>query len=429
MSDSGARSILEGMSQISSAVKKFGKNTFSSFSVRNYRLYYIGQIISTSGTFMQSVAQAWLVLKITNSGTALGLVSALQYVPILLFGAYGGVIADRFPKRTILFITQSLSGILALILGLLVALNLVQIWMVYILAFCLGMVNAFDNPTRQSFVIEMVGEDKIRNAVTLWSGLVNLSRVIGPAIAAGLIALVGLAPCFIFNGLSYGAVIIMLARMNPRELNVAPPPPRSPGQAREGIRYVLSKPILRNILLMLALVGTLTFEFQVSLPLLAQYGFGGDASSYAFLSGALGVGAVIGSLAMASQKKNAFSQLVIAGFFFGVTVLGAAFMPTLFLSGLVLVLAGVCSIFFTSLGNSLLQLESSPQMRGRVMSFWTIAFLGSTTIGGPLVGWFGEAVGPRYGLALGGVAALAAGLLGMINLRKTNTREFTSSPK
>jgi len=253
-----------GMSRLSVGLKKYGgiPSPPSAYAITGCTILVN---ISTSGTFMQSVAQAWLVLKITNSGTALGLVSALQYVPILLFGAYGGVIADRFPKRTILFITQSLSGILALILGVLVATNLVQIWMVYILAFCLGMVNAFDNPTRQSFVIEMVGEDKIRNAVTLWSGLVNLSRVIGPAIAAGLIALVGLAPCFIINGLSYGAVIIMLARMNPRELNVALPSPRSPGQAREGIRYVLSKPILRNILLMLALVGTLTFEFQVSL--------------------------------------------------------------------------------------------------------------------------------------------------------------------
>lgn len=412
------------MSQLFAGIKQFGKDTFSSFSVRNYRLYYIGQIISTSGTFMQSVAQAWLVLKITNSGTALGIVSALQYIPVLIFGTLGGVVADRYPKRTILFLTQSFAGVLALLLGILVATSQVKIWMIYILAFCLGWVNVFDNPARQSFVIEMVGEDKLRNAITLYSGLVNLSRVIGPAIAAGLIALVGLAPCFIINGISYAAVVIMLARMNRGELMVTPPPSNGKGQLREGVNYILSTPILRNILLMLALVGTFTFEFQVSLPLLAQYGFHGDAASYAFLSGALGLGAVVGGLVIASQKKNAYSLLVAAGFFFGATVLAAAFMPTLFLSGAALVLAGACSIYFTSLGNSLLQLNSSPQMRGRVMSFWSIAFLGSTTIGGPAVGWFAEVSGPRWGLALGGIAALIAGLLGAASLRKKHAKSF-----
>jgi MFS family permease len=410
------------MSQLFAGIKQFGKNTFSSFSVRNYRLYYVGQIISTSGTFMQSVAQAWLVLKITNSGTALGIVSALQYIPILVFGTLGGVVADRYPKRTILYLTQSISGVLALVLGILVATSLVKIWMVYILAFCLGWVNVFDNPARQSFVIEMVGEDKLRNAITLYSGLVNLSRVIGPAIAAGLIALVGLAPCFIINGISYAAVVIMLARMDRGELMITQPPTNGKGQLREGVKYILSTPILRNILLMLALVGTFTFEFQVSLPLLAQYGFHGDAGSYAFLSGALGLGAVIGGLVIASQKKNAYSLLVVAGFLFGATVLAASMMPTLFLSGAALVLAGACSIYFTSLGNSLLQLSSSPQMRGRVMSFWSIAFLGSTTIGGPAVGWFAEVSGPRWGLAIGGIAALIAGLLGAATLRKNRTK-------
>ncbi len=418
-----------GMAQFITGIKQFGKETFSSFSVRNYRLYYIGQIISTSGTFMQSVAQAWLVLKITNSGTALGIVSALQYIPILIFGTLGGVVADRYPKREILYFTQSISGVLALVLGILVATNLVQIWMVYVLAFCLGWVNVFDNPARQSFVIEMVGEDKLRNAITLYSGLVNLSRVIGPAIAAGLIALIGLAPCFIINGISYAAVVIMLARMNPGELMVTPPPSNVKGQLREGVKYILTTPFLRNILVMLTLVGTFTFEFQVSLPLLAQYGFHGDAASYAFLSGALGLGAVVGGLVIASQKKSSYSLLVMAGFFFGATVLASAFMPTLFLSGAALVLAGVCSIYFTSLGNSLLQLNSSPQMRGRVMSFWSIAFLGTTTIGGPVVGWFGEVAGPRWGLAIGGMAALLAGLLGMLNLRQSHPIQDAHSPK
>jgi MFS family permease len=414
------------MSQFAMTLKQYSRETFSSFQVRNYRLYYIGQIISTSGTFMQSVAQAWLVLKISNSGTALGIVSALQYIPILIFGTLGGVVADRFSKRTVLYFTQSAAGILALILGILVATNRVTLWMVFVLAFCLGWVNVFDNPARQTFVIEMVGEEKLRNAVTLYSSLVNLSRVIGPAIAAGLIAFVGLAPCFILNGISYVAVVIMLAMMHADELRITPPAPKSKGQIREGVRYVLSKPVLRDTLLMMALVGTFTFEFQVSLPLMAQYTFNGDAGSLAFLSGALGMGAVVGGLAVAGQKKNTPAMLVGAGFLFGIAILGAALMPTLALCGAVLVLAGVCSIYFTSLGNSIIQLGSSAQMRGRVMSFWSIAFLGTTTIGAPAVGWFAEVAGPRWGLALGGIAALLAGLVGFISLRRTRSNSYVA---
>jgi MFS family permease len=399
-------------------LRRFTRETFTSFSVRNYRLYYIGQIISTSGTFMQSIAQAWLVLSISHSGTALGIVSALQYIPVLFFGPLGGVVADRFSKRTVLYFTQSAAGVLAIILGVLVALNQVQLWMVYILAFCLGWVNVFDNPTRQSFVVELVGEDKLRNAVTLYSTLVNLSRVIGPAIAAGLIALVGLAPCFIINGISYAAVVIMLSVMRPGELHLAPPLPRTKGQLQEGVRYVMAMPVLRDILIMMTLVGMLTYEFQVSLPLMAQFTFSAGASGLAFLTGSFGVGAAVGGLLVASQRKNTPSLLIVAGTLFGLTILAAAFMPTLFLSGAALVLAGICSIYFTSLGNTILQLSSSPQMRGRVMSFWSIAFLGSTTIGGPAVGWFAQVAGDRWGLALGGFAALAAGLLGLLNLRK-----------
>lgn len=404
------------MAHLSVMLKRYGHETFSSFQVRNYRLYYIGQIISTSGTFMQSIAQAWLVLKLSKSGSALGLVIALQYVPILFFGSFGGVIADRFSKRKILYFTQSAAGVLALVLGVLVGTGLVALWMVFILAFCLGLVTVFDNPTRQTFVMEMVGKDNLRNAVTLYSSLVNLSRVIGPAIAGGLIAVVGLAPCFILNGISYSAVVIMLAMMRPNEFYLTPPLPHTRGQLRDGFKYVASTPILRNTLLMMAIIGTLTFEFQVSLPLIAQYTFKGDASSYAFLSGALGLGAVIGGLALASQKKIIPSRLVIASLLFGSTVLLAAFMPSLVLAGVGLVFVGACSINFTSLGNSILQLESSSQMRGRVMSFWSIAFLGSTTFGGPVVGWFAEVAGPRWGLALGGFAALVAALLGALTL-------------
>ncbi len=405
------------MEQFVTDLRQRSHETFSSLYIRNYRLYYIGQIISTSGTFMQSVAQAWLVLKLTNSGTALGITSALQYVPILVLGPYGGVIADRFSKRKILYLTQSISGILALVLGVLVWTNLIQVWMVYILAFGLGMVNVFDNPTRQTFYIELVGQDNLRNAVTLYSTLVNLSRIIGPAIAAALIAGFGLAPCFIINGISYAAVVIMLAMMHSNELLVTPPVPQAKGQIREGFKYVFSTPVIGSTLLMMAFIGTFTYEFQVSLPLIAQFTFHGDASSYALLTASMGFGAAIGGIFFASRKGIRFHKVVNAALLFGLAVLAAAFMPSLLITGLALVLVGIFSINFSSLGNSILQLESSPQMRGRVMSFWSIAFLGSTTIGGPIVGWFAGVAGARWGLAIGGIAALIATALGTVTLR------------
>lgn len=409
------------MQNLFTHLRQQSRDTFSSLYVRNYRLYYIGQIVSTSGTFMQSVAQAWLVLKLTNSGTALGITSALQYVPILILGPYGGVIADRFSKRKILYFTQSISGILALILGVLVMTNLVQVWMVYLLAFGLGMVNVFDNPTRQTFYIELVGSDNLRNAVTLYSTLVNLARIIGPAIAAVLIAAFGLAPCFIINGISYAAVVFMLGMMNVRELIVTPPVPRAKGQIQEGFKYVISTPVIGSTLLMMALIGTFTYEFQVSLPLIAQFTFKGDATSYAILTASMGFGAAVGGIFFASRKGVQPAKVVGASLLFGMAVLVAAFMPSLLLASLALVFVGISSINFSSLGNSILQLESSPQMRGRVMSFWSIAFLGSTTIGGPIVGWFAEVAGARWGLALGGIAALMAAALGAFTLRNIQT--------
>ncbi len=400
------------MQLLFASIKQFSRDTFSSLRVRNYRLYFLGQIISTSGTFMQSIAQDWLVLKLTNSGTALGIVTALQYVPILFLAPYGGVIADRLQKRKILYLTQSIAGMLALILGTLVATNVIRLWMVFILAFCLGLTNSIDNPARQSFVVELVGEAELKNAVTLYSTLVNLSRIIGPGIAGVLITTVGLAPCFILNGISYAAVVIMLYKIHAGEMRISPPAARSKSQIREGFRYVLSNPVLRSTLLMIVLIGTLTFEFQVSLPLIARFTFNGDARVYASLSMALGIGAVIGGLMIAGRKEVSPDRLVKNALWFGLVILAAAFMPSLPLTALTLVFVGVFSIAFTSLGNSVLQLESTPQMRGRVMSFWAIGFLGSTTFGGPIVGWIGEHAGPRWALAIGGLAAISAAALG-----------------
>jgi MFS family permease len=408
------------------SVRRFGKQTFSSLRIRNYRLYFTGQLISMIGTWMQSIAQAWLVLKLTGSGTSLGLVTALQTLPVLLFGPWGGLIADRFPKRRTIYITQTAAGILSLIVGLLVATDTIRLWMLYVLAPWLGIIRAVDNPTRQTFIMEMVGKDELVNAVTLNSSSVNLTRVIGPAVAGALIAKIGLAPCFLLDAASYVPVLIMIYLLREEELHTAPPVERAKGQLMEGFRYVRSTPLLFNTLMMMAIIGTFTYEFQVILPLFAQFTFHGTAATYAALTSAMGVGAVIGGLYTASRKREASGLLVKAACLFGFVILVAAVMPTFHLAVAAMVLVGACSIGFTSLGNSTLQLESAEAMRGRVMALWTVAFMGSTPIGGPIIGWIGEHVGPRWGLAVGGSAAIFAGVLSAFLEKKERKRRTVS---
>jgi len=392
------------------------RRTFFSLGNSNFRLYFIGQAISLSGTWMQTIGQSWLVLQITGSGTALGLVTALQFLPILLLGPLGGVIADRFPKRTILYATQSAAGVLALVLGALVEAGTVRLWMVGVLAACLGLVNTVDNPTRQTFVFEMVGKEQIQNAVSLNSVLVNVARVVGPAIAGVLIASVGLASCFFVNAASYISVLIALRMMHAEQLRPAPLVARAGGQLRDAFRYVRSSPVLRSALVMMAIIGTLSYEFQVVLPLFAQFTLGGNAGTYAALTVAMGVGSVIGGLYTASRKTVVPRMLIRAAFLFGAVILAAAIAPNLPWAIAALVLVGIFSINFLSLGNTILQLESVPEMRGRVMALWMVAFLGSTPIGGPIIGWIGEHAGPRWGLGIGGLAAIIAGTLGLRSL-------------
>ncbi len=393
-------------------------DTFSSLKIRNYRLYFAGQAVSATGTFMQNIAQPWLVLQLTNSGTALGIVTALQYLPILLLSPWGGLIADRFPKRNLLMFTQAALGVLALVLGALVATGAVRLWMVYAIALVFGLVTTIDTPARQAFIPELVGKKSLKNAVTLYNSQVNLARVIGPAIAGLIIAGAGLMPCFILNGVSYAAVIAVLLMMDASKLSRPPAPKEGKGQISEGFRYVLSTPVLRNSLIMMAIIGTLTYEFTVSLPLIAQFTFGGDAGSYAALTSAMGIGAVIGGLYTAGKKRISPSMLTGAAVMFGIAVLTASAAPTLALTMAAMVVVGMFSIYFTSMGTIILQLESEPEMMGRVMALWSIAYMGSTTIGGPIVGWVGEAFDPRYALALGGVAALVAAAIGAATLSR-----------
>lgn len=392
-------------------VRQFGQRTFASLGIRNYRLYFLGQSISMSGNWMQIIGQDLLVLDLTGSGTQLGVVTALQTLPILLFGSFAGVLIDRYPKRTILYITQTLFSILALTLGTLVATDAIQMWMLYVIATCLGLVTMVDNPTRQNFVHEMVGRDLLANAVSLNSTEINLARVIGPSIAGALVAFVGLSACFFINGFSYIGVLLMLRMIDPHALHTSPLAKRAKGQLVAGFRYVRSMPTLWVPLLMMAIIGTFSYEFRVTLPVLATHTFDGHAGTYASLTAAMGLGAVFGGAYTASRRRAGMRTLVISGAAFGGSIILASLAPTVPLALIALVIVGFFSINFTSLGNTTLQLNAAPEMRGRVMSLWTVAFMGSTPIGGPIMGTIAEEAGARLALLLGGIAAIVAAVV------------------
>lgn len=392
--------------------------TFAALANRNYRRYFAGQAVSLIGTWMQTVAQSWLVLTITGSGAALGLIVALQFLPVLLLAPYGGVVADRLPKRRLLIATQTTLAVLALTLGVLVVSGAVALWEVALLALGLGLVQAFDSPARQSFVLEMVGPTDLRNAVSLNSVLVNAARAVGPAVAGVLIATVGVGVCFLVNAASFVAVLASLATLDVAGLHRSPPIQRARGQLREGFAYVRATPTLAVPLLMMALIGTLAYEFQVVLPVVARETFHGGAGAYGAMTAAMGAGAVVGGLVVAGYARTGVRPLIAAAGAFGVLILLAAAAPTLTLEVLALALVGAGSIAFLAVGNSTLQLTSSPEMRGRVMALWAVAFIGSTPLGGPIAGLVAERAGPRWGLVLGAVAALAAAALGALLLAR-----------
>jgi MFS family permease len=398
--------------------------TFAALANRNFRKFFYGQAVSMIGTWMQSVAQAWLVLELTGSGsklgsgTALGWVIALQMLPVLFGAPYAGLVADRLDKRKILVGTQSVMGVLALALGLLSVTHTAQLWMVYVLAFLLGCANAVDNPTRQSFVLEMVGPVHLRNAVTLNSVLVNAARAVGPAVAGILIATVGVGICFLINAGTFVAVLFALITLDVSELRPSPPAVRAKGQLREGFAYVRHTPSLLVPLGMMALVGMLAYEFQVVLPIVASHSYGGGAQAYGFLTAAMGVGAVVGGLGVAGRGFSGTKALIVSSTVFGVVILLAAAAPNLVVACIAMLLVGAGSVAFLAIGNSTLQLAASPQMRGRVMALWAVAFLGSTPIGGPIAGYVSEHFGGRAGLVMGGIACLVAAGGGWLVFRR-----------
>lgn len=385
----------------------------SSLRHPNYRLFFFGQLVSVMGTWMQTVAQSFLVLDLTHSGTDLGLVTAARFVPILVFGPAGGLFADRRNKRRILYVTQTLSGLLAGVFAILTGTHLIQMWSVYLLALSLGFVNVFDNPARQTFISEMVPRDDLANAVTLNSVSINLARVFGAAVGGVLAAVLGLSLCFACNGISFVAVLVSLAAMNGALLYPAKPVKKRPGQIKEGLHYVRETPELLIPLLMIALVGTLAWEFQVTLPLMASNVFGGGAGSYGVMASVMGVGAVGGGLVSAARARPRARSLCLAAIGWGIAITAAAVAPTLPLELAALVFVGYGSITFNSYAKTALQLAAVPAMRGRVMALWGLAWQGSTPIGGPLVGWIAQEAGARWSLVVGGVPTLLCGLLAL----------------
>jgi MFS family permease len=390
------------------------RRPFASLAVPNYRRYFAGQVVSLSGNWMQTVGELWLVLSLTGSALAVGVTTALQFTPMLLFGAHGGVVADRFDKRRLLMFTQTAMALPALTLWLLAGSGVVKPWMIFALVFARGAVNAIDNPTRQAFLVELVSSARLVNAVGLNSALVQVARVAGPALAAAVIATVGVADCFLINAASFAAMIGALRLMDPGELHLSEPVPAKSGQLRSALRYVRATPALLIPLALMGVIGTLSYNFQTLLPLLARFSFHGQAGTYAALTTAMGVGAVAGALGASARREVGPRLLVASALAFGGGLLLACAAPTLDTEVVALALTGAASVTFAASVNSSLQLRVRPSMRGRVMALYSIVFLGSNPIGGPLMGWISSAASPRAGLLLGASAAIAGGLVARV---------------
>ncbi|MDX3094469.1 MFS transporter [Streptomyces sp. ME19-03-3] len=381
---------------------------FSSLRNRNYRLFAGGAIVSNTGTWMSRIAQDWLVLSLTGSSFAVGITTALQFLPMLLFGLYGGVVADRYPKRRILLATQAAMGLLGLALAALTFSGAVQVWHVYAIAFGLGMVTVVDNPTRQAFVVEMVGPADVRNAVSLNSANFQSARLIGPAVAGVLITAVGSGWAFLFNGLSFLAPLAGLLFMRRSELYEMPTAPRGRGQLREGLRYVAGRPELIWPIVLVGFIGTFAFNFPIWLTAFADHVFHGDAGMYGALNSVLAVGSVIGALLAARRGSSRMRLLVAAALGFGLLEAVAALAPTYWIFLALMLPIGVFGLTFNTTANASVQLATDPAMRGRVMSLFMMVFVGGTPLGGPLVGWVTDVFGARVGFLAGGLVAAAA---------------------
>ncbi|MFN8473362.1 MAG: MFS transporter [Anaerolineae bacterium] len=369
--------------------------TFQAFRSYNYRLFWFGQLVSLTGTWMQTIGQSWLVLQLTSSPLAVGIVTALQTLPILLFTLFGGVFADRVPKRKFLLFTQVISALQALILAVLVYTGKVQLWEVYVLALILGIINAFDNPTRQAFVVELVGREDLPNAVALNSSLFNAARIVGPAVGGVLIAVVGLSTAFFLNAASFIAPIIALLLMRPENFYNVPTPVRGNvfRQIGEGLSFVRHTVPAFIVVIMMAVLGTFGYNFSVTLPLIAEFVLHTSAAGFGLLTAFMGVGSLIGALLLANRSQATFPLLLGSSIVFSIFLGLLALSSVLPLTAVILILLGLASISYTATSNTLLQLNSPDQLRGRVMSIYFLLFAGSTPIGGFITGWLADRIG------------------------------------
>lgn len=394
------------------------KVTFESLHVRNFRLFFTGQLISQVGNWITAIALVLLVLHRTHSGIAVGALTAVQFGPVLLLGAWAGLIADRSNKRHLLIVTQTLEMLQSFSLAALAFWPGAPLWSFYAVAFSGGVMLAFDNPTRRSFVSELVPPSQIQNAVSLNSALMTSSRIFGPALAGLLSITVGFGWCFALDGLSYLAVLASLMMMRPAELSRPKVTDRERGQVRAGLRYVRRTPDLWIPLVMMAVIGTLTFNFAVVIPLFVERSLGGSDASYTLLYSALSVGSLMGALAAAHRKRVEIKTIATSATLFGVTMLVFALTPKLGAAFPLALVVGFTSVWFMTASTVMMQLRSDPQMRGRVLALQAIVFLGSTPVGGPLLGYICDAMGPRAGVALGGLAAIGAAAWGMFAARQ-----------
>jgi len=392
---------------------------FSALRIRNYRLFATGSLISNTGTWMQRVAQDWLILTLTGSAGALGLTTGLQFLPILLFSPFAGVLADRFSKRAVLMVTQVSMGATAAVLGVLAVTNAVTAWHVYVLAFVFGVGTAFDAPARQAFVNEMVPTPKLTNAVALNSASFNLARMIGPAAAGGIIALLGSGVqatgwVILLNGLSYGSVVTSLKRMRSEELRPVPPLLRAKGQLRDGVRYVRSRPDIMLVMAVVFCAGTFGFNFQMTTALMATEVYGKGAGEYGVLGSVLAIGSLGGALMAARRAKARQTIVILAAIGFGAAEIVTGLMPTYLTFAVSLPLCGFVSMTLVTSANAFVQMAADPAMRGRVMALYMAVFMGGTPVGSPLLGWVAERFGARWTLVGGGALTIIGTVIAVL---------------
>jgi len=402
------------------------RGTFRSLRIRNFRLFFVGQLISQIGNWLTLIAQTLLVLQLTGSGVAIGLLTAAQFGPLLVLGPWAGLVADRSDKRKLMMIVQALAMVQSFALAAFAFMDQPPLAALYAIALFGGITTAFDNPARRAFVVEMVPEGDMPNAVSLNSALMTSSRVVGPALAGLLVATVGFGWAFAVDGISYVAVIVALAMMRVSELRPPHPTPRGKGQVREGLRYVRRTRVLFVPLVMMAVIGTLAFNFQVVFPLFAVRDLGGSELTFTIMLSTISLGSVVASLAIARRRTISVRDVSLSAVAFGVPLAVMAVVPNLTLAFVTGIFLGFGSIAFITSATAIVQIEADPSMRGRVLALQGMVFLGSTPIGGPLLGWIAESFGARWGVAIGAAACFGAAIWGTLAVRHDDARPLTA---